>query len=188
MTLSIDIQRALRRAAEWHEGQLRRGSGLPFLEHVACVALTLTRASCDDDVVIAGILHDAVEDAEVSLDTIRSEFGGRVASIVDACSERKFDDRGGHRPWIDRKREHLGSLARATVDARAVVLADKLHNLRSITLDLRAGLDVWSLFHASRADVLWYYQASIDACSGDDPVLAELVTACRQALEEAKSA
>ncbi|MDE2508615.1 MAG: bifunctional (p)ppGpp synthetase/guanosine-3',5'-bis(diphosphate) 3'-pyrophosphohydrolase [Planctomycetota bacterium] len=183
-TVGVIVQSALRRAAEWHAGQTRRGSGLPYLEHVCGVALALARAGFDDEVVAAGLLHDAVEDTGVTLETIRAEFGARVADIVAACSERKLNHEGAQRPWIDRKSEHLRELAAASLDARAVVLADKLHNLRSIAADVSSGINVWTLFHAGRAEVLWYYRTSIDVCAGRDPVLAGLADACRAVLRE----
>jgi (p)ppGpp synthase/HD superfamily hydrolase len=185
--LSLDLERALRWAAVWHRDQERRGSGVPYVQHAMAVAMILDRLGFAEEVVIAGLLHDVVEDTEATLDQVRSLFGAAVAEIVRYCSEVKFDAEGRKRPWIDRKRDHLNALAHAPTPARAVVLADKLHNLRSIQLDLREGRPVWSHFHADRDQVLWYYRCAIERLGRDDPRLEILARRCRQVLAEVEA-
>jgi guanosine-3',5'-bis(diphosphate) 3'-pyrophosphohydrolase len=156
------LDRALRMASAGHDGQVRRGSGVPYVEHVTAVAWILDRAGFDEDVIIAGLLHDLVEDTVATLE----------------------DERGLKRPWLDRKRDHLAAIATAPVEARAVILADKLHNLISIAIDLREGHPVWGEFHADRDQVLWYYHAVLDRCRSDDPRLQTLELRCREVLDE----
>ncbi len=180
MTSRLD--RALRWAAVCHDGQKRRSSGTPYFEHLAAVALILDRAGFGDDVVIAGVLHDLIEDTPATFEDIANRFGAAVAEIVRHCSEVKNDARGVKRPWIDRKRDHIAAIASAPVDARAVFLADKLHNLISIELDLVERRPVWPEFHAAREQVLWYYRAAIDAGGRDDPRLERLAAAARETL------
>src|SRR5262249_19581552 len=150
-------------------GQVRKGSGIPYFQHVAAVALILDRAGFDEDTVIAGLLHDVVEDTDASLEDVIARFGPAVAETVRFCSEGKNEAPGRKRPWIDRKRDHLAALAEAPTPARAVTLADKLHNLTSIEVDLLEGRPAWSLFHADRDQILSYYRAAIDACDREDP-------------------
>ncbi|WP_435016028.1 HD domain-containing protein [Tundrisphaera sp. TA3] len=178
------FEAALRLAAAAHLGQSRRGADVPYIEHPYAVALILDRAGFDEDVAIAGLLHDAVEDTATTLDAIRDRFGDRVASIVAACSEEKLDASGVKRPWADRKRDHLAAAASAPAEARAVILADKLHNLLCILVDLRDGRPVWDGFNADRASVLAYQRAMIDACHADTPRLAALATECRTLYEQ----
>ena len=182
--LTPTLDRALRWAATAHQGQLRKGSGVPYFEHVVAVAWILDRLGFDEAVVIAGLLHDLVEDTDATLDDVLSRFGPRVAALVAYCSEVKNDASGQKRPWIDRKRDHLAALAGAPVEARAVILADKLHNLLSIASDLHEGRDVWSLFHADRASVLWYYRTAIDNFGTGEPRLERLAADCRRLLGE----
>src|SRR4051812_29594254 len=136
--LTPKLERALRWAATCHHGQVRKGGEVPYVEHVMAVGWILDRLGFPEDVVVAGLLHDVVEDTEATLEQVRAQFGPRVAALVDHCSEIKTDAQGRKRPWIDRKRDHLEALAAAPVEARAVALADKLHNLLSIQLDLHA--------------------------------------------------
>lgn len=185
--LSLRFERALRLAAVAHRDQVRKGSGVPYIEHPMAVAMILDRAGFDEDVVIAGLLHDVVEDTEVTLAEVRGQFGDRVAALVAACSEVKLDASGEKRPWIDRKRDHLAEVVGVSEPARAVLLADKLHNLFSIRLDLAEGRPVWSQFHADRDRVLWYYGTMIEACRSEDPRLASLTEDCRSLLDEVVS-
>jgi len=180
--LSLRLERALRRAADWHRAQVRKGSGIPYIQHPLTVALILDRLDFDEDVIIAGLLHDAVEDTTATLDDVRAEFGDRVAEIVRHNSEIKHDATGQKRPWIERKRDHLEALADAPIEAWAVALADKLHNLISIKLDLAEDRPVWSVFNAERDQVLWYYRTMIDRCGAGDLRLERLAESCRSAL------
>lgn len=106
-----------------------------------------------------------------------------MAKTVEACSEIKTDGDGRKRPWIDRKRDHLKALVGAPLEVRAVILADKLHNLLSIACDLEEGRSVWSMFNAPRADVLWYYRSTVDLVGAGDPRLEQLAERCRQLLD-----
>ena len=159
----------MRWSAACHAGQTRKASDVPYFEHAAAVAMILDRAGFDEDVVIAGLLHDVVEDTEATLDDVAAGSARPSREIVGLCSEIKFDAEGRKRPWIDRKRDHLTAMAGASAAARAVLLADKLHNLTSIELDLDEGRPVWAAFNAERAQVLWYYRSAIDACASGDP-------------------
>ncbi len=181
--LSLRLESALRRAASWHAAEVRKGSQVPYFAHPVAVAMILDRLGFDEDVVIAGLLHDVVEDTDATPEDVLREFGPRVSRLVADLSERKVDDLGAKRPWIDRKTEHIDHLAGASVESRAIALADKLHNLTSIEFDLAEGRPVWSLFNASRESVLWYYRTSIERYSFETPELAELAGACRAVLD-----
>ena len=182
--MSPNLARALRWAAYCHRGQERKGSGVPYVEHVLGVALILDRAGFAEDVVIAGLLHDVVEDTEATLEQVEAQFGSEVARIVGDCSEEKNDSQGNKRPWIDRKRDHLAAMGRfaGLGQAAPVALADKLHNLMSIELDLRDGRPIWSHFNAEREMVLWYQRTMIDQIGRDDPRLERLASQCRSVL------
>jgi (p)ppGpp synthase/HD superfamily hydrolase len=190
---SLVLERALRWAAVCHRDQVRKGSDTPYVEHVMGVALMLDRLGFAEEVVIAGLLHDVVEDTSATLADIETMFGARVAETVRHCSEQKTDAAGRKRPWIDRKRDHLEVLQQAPTDARAVVLADKLHNLISIELDLREGRAVWSKFNADRLQVLEYHRKTLEQLGTGDPRLEELAKrglqtlAAIEALESGKT-
>ena len=180
--ISFRFERALRFAAVAHRDQVRRTSGVPYIEHVVAVAWILERAGFDEEVVIGGLLHDLLEDTTVTREEIEHDFGVAVRELVTECSEVKTDALGNKRPWLDRKSDHLAALRTAPASARAIVLADKLHNLMSIDVDLREGRPVWDEFHAEREQILWYYRSTISVCTTDceDPRLQQIATACRE--------
>ena len=84
LLFSINLERALRWASLGHAGQVRKGSGVPYVEHVVAVAMIVDRLDFEEDVVIAALLHDVVEDTDATLDDVRARFGPAVAAIVDA--------------------------------------------------------------------------------------------------------
>ena len=184
MLFSLQLERALRFAAQAHAHQTRKGSRVPYVEHLFGVAMVLDRLGFDEEVVIAGLLHDAVEDAGVSLEDIESRFGPRVKELVNHCTEVKHDAQKAIRPWIDRKTDHMQQVADAPNEAKAVILADKLHNLSAIAVDLKDGVNIWSLFNAERDQVLGYYASMIEICDQGGPKLARLAAECRVILEK----
>jgi (p)ppGpp synthase/HD superfamily hydrolase len=146
------LERALRWAARAHRDQTRKGTDEPYLEHPVGVALILARLGYPEAVLAGALLHDVVEDTAVTLEAIRDTFGAEVANLVDWCTERKWDSEGRLRPWAERKAEQLERLGAAPMEARAVALADRLHNLTSIAVDLAAGCTVWERFRAPRTE------------------------------------
>jgi len=179
---TLRMEEAMRFAAQAHAGQSRKGSATPYFEHVAAVALILDRVGYPEDVLIAGLLHDVVEDTAATFEEVAARFGENVCALVRFCSEVKNDAHGHKRPWLDRKRDHLAALADAPAEGRGITLADKLHNLVSIELDLRQGRPVWQAFNAERDQVLWYYRTAIDLCGQGDSRLESLATCCRDVL------
>ena len=146
------LVRAVRFAATAHAGQTRKGSGAPYVTHPLAVALILCRAGWADDgeLLAAAALHDVLEDTAVTPDELAAAFPPRVCELVAALSERKRDEAGAKLPWEVRKAEHRARLAVADEAARALALADKLHNLRCLEADLAGGVDAWPLFNAPR--------------------------------------
>lgn len=164
------LDQALEFAARAHQGQVRKGTDIPYVSHPYAVGLMLARAGCDDEVVAAGILHDTVEDTYVTLEELREQFGERVASIVEGCSE---PDRSKH--WEERKEHTLAYLATASREIRLVSVADKLHNARSILADMRRGGEgVWVRFKRGREQQAWYYRGLAEVLctprAGEEPL------------------
>lgn len=182
------IEHAIRVAARAHRHGLRKGGDIPYLSHSASVALLLERVGISDDhIIAAALLHDVVEDTAVTIADLACEFPPVVVELVEGLSERKLDTEGKMRPWHDRKRDHLEVVAKSAFGVRAIVLADKLHNLGTMAFDLEQGEPIWSRFNASRDDVLWYQQAMLDAADQGEPELVPLVAACQQFIERLRA-
>jgi (p)ppGpp synthase/HD superfamily hydrolase len=178
------VHRALEFAAVAHRTQVRKGTRTPYISHPACVALLLTRAGLDDEVVAAGVLHDVVEDSDATPGEIRRLFGPRVARLVGALTERKRDKRGRKLSWHVRKREHFEHLRDSSDEIKTIALADRLHNLWSTYLDLQAGVDIWSRFNATREDWLAHAARMIEACDGKGRGQRALANECRAVLRK----
>ncbi len=175
----------MRTAAIAHRSQHRKQTDIPYFAHPAAVALLLARAGVTDEATLAAaVLHDVLEDTELTEQVLRREFPAEVVDIVCAASERKLDEQGNKRPWVDRKRDHVRDIAGASPPARAVVLADKLHNLQSIAFDLAAGEPVWDRFNAPRERILQYHAEMIDAAAGENSELAALQAAASEVLQQ----
>jgi len=160
--LTERFDRALLYAIHVHGGQVRKGTSVPYAAHLLAVAATVLEYGGDEDMAIAGLLHDAAEDRGGArrLDDIRVRFGGRVADIVRDCSDRLAAAGEAKEEWRARKERYLRHLEGCDPDTLMVSLADKVHNARSILRDLRkseVGRAVWQRFKRGPEDQLWYF-------------------------------
>ncbi|HUF90109.1 MAG TPA: HD domain-containing protein [Gemmatimonadota bacterium] len=153
--------RAVDLAGEWHGDQRRKGTKIPYISHLLAVASLVLEARGDESLAIAALLHDSIEDVGVSQVRIEREFGSRVARIVKACSDGTPNTKRTAKNWKKRKRAYLRKLETAHRDALLVSCADKLHNARSILLDLRREGDaLWNRFNQKDpAMQRWYYES-----------------------------
>ncbi len=160
--LGIRLQRAFRYAAKWHDGQARKGTAVPYLSHLMAVASLVLEAGGNEEMAIAALLHDVVEDCGgmPRLREIRKQFGPRVARIVEGCT----DSFGEPKPeWIERKKNYLREVKHAYGETRLVSASDKLHNVRTILADYRQdGEEIWKRFNGKKEGTLWYYRALSD--------------------------
>jgi (p)ppGpp synthase/HD superfamily hydrolase len=154
--------RAFEFAAEKHKYQTRKASTIPYIAHLMGVASLVLEAGGDEDLAIAALLHDIVEDCGGApmLTKVRRRFGSRVAKIVDGCTDA---DAYPKPPWRERKENYIARLREEDADTRLVSAADKLNNVRSILSDYREiGESVWSRFNGKRDGTLWYYRTLRD--------------------------
>jgi (p)ppGpp synthase/HD superfamily hydrolase len=152
------VDRALVRAGHWHAQQRRRSTDVPYVAHLWGVASLVAEMGGTEDEIIAGLLHDAVEDQGglPILRQIEEEFGSEVARVVLACSDTTESPKP---PWQARKEAYLHRLRQADRSVVRVSLADKIHNARSLVMDLReSGLDALEKFSGKKDGTLWYYR------------------------------
>jgi len=113
-------------------------------------ASLVLEAGGDEDLAIAALLHDVVEDCGgvPMLKQVERKFGKRVARVVDGCTDAYGDPKP---PWKQRKDAYIARLKNENADTRLVSAADKLNNIRSIISDYRSiGESVWSRFNGGR--------------------------------------
>jgi (p)ppGpp synthase/HD superfamily hydrolase len=152
---------ALDAAATMHAAQTRKGTGIPYLSHLLGTCAIVLEHGGDEDEAIAALLHDAIEDVRPTEEARQAvaQFGARVLAIVEGCTDSDIHPKP---PWRERKERYLHHLGEADASVLLVAGADKLHNARTILLDLRAlGDAVWSRFNAGRDESLWYYRSVV---------------------------
>jgi len=155
------IYKAINTAIKAHENQLRKIDNDLYVVHPLEVGVILAKYNMSDDVIVAGILHDTVEDTALTLEEIENTFGPRVALYVKFCSESNKCD-----PWKKRKIDYLSTLVSAPIDVLYIVCADKLTNINSISRNLEPSNDsIWLKFNAGYDDQKWYYMAILDKLS-----------------------
>jgi len=156
------FDRAFLFAAKHHKGQARKKSTIPYIAHLMGVAASVLEGGGDEDLAIAALLHDVVEDCggKRMLAEVRRKFGRRVAKIVDGCTDTYLDPKP---EWRERKEDYIRHLKNADAETRLVSAADKLNNVRSILADYREiGDEIWDRFSGKREGTLWYYRTLRD--------------------------
>lgn len=189
---SARLDEALRFAAAAHHEDVRKSTRIPYVMHPFHVALILDRHGFSEDVVIAGLLHDVLEDPNYGAPAVQDRlravvpalrpsatdgaafgraveryiedaFGQAVLDLVRHVTEQKRDSSGKKRDWRVRRQEQLKVLEGATVEQSALKAADALHNLISMTMDIRAdGIGIMKRFNAGAASTRWYYERATE--------------------------
>ncbi len=167
--LSERYDEALVFAHQLHRQQKRKGGTVPYIAHLLAVSALVLEHGGDEDQAIAALLHDAIEDqgGDATRQEIRRRFGRRVAALVDDCTDT---DQIPKPPWRARKEAYLNRLQTLSEASRLVVLADKVHNARTLLLDYRSvGEALWSRFEGHREGTLWYYRVLVQVFTGLAP-------------------
>ncbi len=152
------IRQAIYFATDRHNGQCRKGSCTPFIIHPMETMTILSSMKADTNLLVAGLLHDTVEDTDTTIDEIRQLFGNDVAELVGGHTEDKS------RSWEERKQTEIDECREASERLKMLILADKLANLRSMYVDYRnEGESFWKRFNAPKEKQAWYYGGVQDA-------------------------
>lgn len=163
MTYKIEnakLNQAIYFATERHSGQVRKGTEIPFITHPMETMTILVSMNANTNLLIAGLLHDTVEDTDTTLEEIETLFGSDVAKLVGGHTEDKS------RSWEERKETEMRDTFDAPLRLKMLVLADKLANLRSIYRDyMSIGEDLWKRFNAGAEKQAWYYGQMTDVLS-----------------------
>jgi len=167
---------ALGYAARLHGKQIRKRTERPYIGHLLSVTSIVIEYGGDEEMAVAALLHDAVEDQGglPRLREIRRRFGERVARIVNGCTDSYTEPKP---PWRGRKLAYIQRVAGEPDDVRLVSAADKLSNVRETIHDLRVhGYSVFEKFQGKKEGTLWYYRALVEVFrkAGTNPLIEEL--------------
>ncbi len=152
------LEQAICFVLQKHAGQCRKGGQLPYIVHPLEVMQQLLDMEADTNLLIAGLLHDTVEDTDTTLEELADVFNADVAHLVGEHSEDKS------RSWEERKLTSLQDVAQVDKREQMLVLADMLSNIRDMERDYkRVGEQLWQCFNRPRTQQAWYYHAAIPA-------------------------
>ena len=178
------LDKAIVFATSVHEGQLRKGTQIPYILHPLEAAAIVGTMTTDDEIIAGAVLHDVVEDTDTTVEQIRELFGERIALLVASESEDKREDLPARATWKIRKQETLDHLKTAPMDVKMITLGDKLSNIRAIHRDYNAiGDELWQRFNQKDKDEHhWYYQSIADGLSElkDHPAYQEYCALIRK--------
>jgi len=163
MLASVRLASAFSLAVELHGDHIRKGTGVPYLTHLMMVSAMVGEYGGDEDLMIAALLHDSLEDRpeRISLPEIVHRFGWRVGRVVEGCSDCQSKPKP---PWEQRKRAFLERLRTESGDVKLVAAADKLHNANTLLRDAQhMGDDLWSRFNAPKDKQCWYLRSCVVA-------------------------
>lgn len=159
--ISKKVNLALKVASRAHRDQMRKGTDIPYISHIFAVAMIISQYTSDEDAIVAGVLHDILEDVKPTVyseTAMRNDFGNEVVEIVKDVSEEKTAGKP-EKPWAERKKGYLTHLS-SLEDQRPLIVstADKIHNLTDILEEYEmVGDSIWQKFNASKDDELWFY-------------------------------
>jgi len=181
------VSQALVFATEHHQHQHRKGTKIPYMVHLLNVCKVLAERDCSDEILAGALLHDVVEDTDVTIEEVEQKFGRHVAEIVRGATELdKLEKKALQKEssWYGRKEHTIHFLEHeATIDQLLVSCADKLDNIRSIVYDhCRIGDEIWKRFNASKEQQAWYYR-SISAIARDKGKLNAILKEIAEEME-----
>ena len=150
-----------------HANSERRGKNSPYALHVMEAAEIVASITNDQELLAAALLHDAVEDTDVTEEEIRKEFGDRIADLVAGESDLVVEGKDVYESWKIRKQYAIDRLKQQSRDGKIVAMGDKLSNMRAIARDFNAqGDELWKIFHAPDPRLhQWHYEGMLDALS-----------------------
>lgn len=189
MVYTAKIQKAIQFASKVHQvdqDQRRKGTTIPYIVHPLALGLILARAGATEDQVVAGILHDTIEDCEpygsVTKELLAQEFGEAVAEMVNDVTEQDKT-----LPWGERKQSALDHIPHMPKDSLLVKTADMLHNLTdSIYFYQQTGENYITHFSASKEKQLERYikvVAALKKAWPENPLIAGLEDNLKQLVE-----
>lgn len=178
--LSSRYDVALLWTSELHRQQMRKNGDVPYLSHLLRVSGLALDYGCSEDVAIAALLHDSVEDCGgiERLEEIRERFGNEVATIVMETSDSTVADNSKKAPWKERKDAYIARLERASDEGVLVSACDKIDNIASLIRSLTNSSDREAMlrkFKGGAEGTAWYYGAVLDVVQRRlSPALGEL--------------
>ena len=157
MTYNLSIiEKALRLAAVAHQKQTRKEIDLPYIIHPVMVAMKLEKHGFSEIVIAAALVHDVLEDTDVSKETLVGALGAEVVSLIEPTTHDNTLS------WDEKKIKYIELVRGASEEVKAISVADKIHNAECLLFAHAAeGRDVWKYFKAGRDKKIWFEEAML---------------------------
>ncbi len=144
-----------------HAGSTRKRTKIPYIVHPMDVAAILMKNNASEEMIVAGLLHDVIEEEGIKIQELERRFGQKVAQLVNFATEprelRKGDSR---KTWEARKQHTINQIETATQEEKLLSCADKLANIRDmINNHKQLGNKLWEKFNAPFEKQRWYYRS-----------------------------
>ncbi len=162
---SFSLSSTINWIAVQHGDQLRKGTEIPYVAHVFGVtSLLMTHGIVKKEILIAALLHDAVEDTSVTLEQTRETFGDEIASMVAMLSEDKT------KGWEERKQTAIDHIATLPLEVKWIKLADKVNSLEMMTSEIEEGTMNWDKFNRGYDSQKWFYTTIFAELEKDEQI------------------
>lgn len=161
------VDRAIIFATKAHQGTERRGKGFPYIIHPLEAMAIVATITNEPELLAAAVLHDVIEDTNVTQEELEHEFGTHVAWLVAKETDIRLTPSGKPLTWMERKQRDMDNLRDASREVKIVALGDKLSNMRAIARDYTTRGDaLWQMFRMKdKATHAWRYRGLRDALS-----------------------
>lgn len=188
MIFTSRINDALKLASHLHRDHVRKDKQLtPYISHLVAVAMMLREVTDDEDIIIAGLMHDSLEDVpSYTYDMLVTDCGKRVADIVSHVTEPLDANKGENEqlPWLTRKEKYLENLRNGGAESALVSTCDKIHNTESFMSDmLHEKEEFLERFHSSLQNKVWFHEEVlfiVEEKLGKNHILVERLSKCTQ--------
>ncbi len=163
MLLTPRLDEAIKLASRLHSSQVRKDNAqTPYISHLVGVAMLISSVTDDEDIIIAGLMHDSLEDVpNYTYEQLVLDCGQRVAGIVSHVTEPLDANKADNEqlPWLVRKEAYLEHLRSGDIESAIVSSADKIHNTESFVCDFKKEGDSYAArFHSSIKNRLWFHE------------------------------
>lgn len=162
MIFTPRIDEAIRLASYLHRDQVRNDSHkTPYVSHLVAVAMLLSSVTSDEDVIIAGLMHDSLEDVpHYTFERLVKDCGERVATIVRHVTEPLDANKSifDQLPWLTRKEKYLEVLRAGSLESLLVSVADKIHNTENYLMVFKEEGDAFASRFASIRNRVWFHE------------------------------
>ncbi len=167
--MSNILDKAIKLAVDAHSGQTRKGTDIPYIVHPLETLTIVGTMTNDEHILAAAVLHDVVEDTDITIQNIKDTFGEKVAEYVEAESEDKRAGQSEESTWKIRKQETIEHLKTASTQVKMITLGDKLSNIKSMYRDYNMfGDKLWQRFNQKdKNEHAWYYKSICDILSNE---------------------